>query len=136
MYYRAMSIFVIFVILVIINLRVAYAENQIVNVYTYREPKLIIPLFERFTSQTGILVNVIYAKDGLEQRIKAEGKNSPADLLISVDVARLIEAVQLGIVQPYQSETLENVSRPIYVIQTVIGTPCRHVRASSILIVV
>jgi len=107
MYYRAMSIFVIFVILVIINLRVAYAENQIVNVYTYREPKLIIPLFERFTSQTGILVNVIYAKDGLEQRIKAEGKNSPADLLISVDVARLIEAVQLGILQPYQSETLE-----------------------------
>jgi iron(III) transport system substrate-binding protein len=48
-----------------------------VNVYTYREPALITPLFEEFTSQTGIAVNVIFAKDGLEQRIMAEGDNSP-----------------------------------------------------------
>jgi hypothetical protein len=64
-----------------------------VNVYTYREPGLIKPLFDEFTSQTGIKVNVIFAKDGLEQRIQAEGENSPADVLLTVDIARLQEAV-------------------------------------------
>lgn len=97
----------IFAVLAVGGLKDVHAENGIVNVYTYREPQLITPLFERFTAQTGIRVNVIFAKDGLEQKIKAEGKNSPADLLISVDIARLKEAVELGIAQPYRSEVLE-----------------------------
>jgi iron(III) transport system substrate-binding protein len=78
-----------------------------VNVYTYREPALITPLFEEFTSQTGIAVNVIFAKDGLEQRIKAEGDNSPADVLLTVDIARLQEAVDLGVTQAVASQTLD-----------------------------
>lgn len=85
----------------------AWAGDQIVNVYTYREPQLITPLFERFTAETGIRVNSIFAKDGLEQKIKAEGKNSPADLLISTDVSRLKEAVDLGIAQAVKSNLLE-----------------------------
>ena len=79
-----------------------------VNVYTYREPGLIKPLFDEFTSQTGIEVNVIFAKDGLEQRIKAEGDNSPADVLLTVDIARLQEAVDIGVTQPVDSEVLES----------------------------
>jgi iron(III) transport system substrate-binding protein len=85
----------------------AFAQDKTVNVYTYREPQLITPLFERFTSETGIRVNAIFAKDGLEQKIKAEGRNSPADVLISTDVSRLKEAVDLGIAQAIKSEVLE-----------------------------
>src|SRR5215216_2659942 len=75
-----------------------------VNVYSYREQKLIQPLFEAFTKDTGIKVNVISASSGLEQRIKTEGVNSPADMLLTVDIARLQEAEDLGITQPITSD--------------------------------
>jgi iron(III) transport system substrate-binding protein len=78
-----------------------------VNVYSYREQKLIQPLFEAFTKDTGIKVNVISASSGLEQRIKTEGQNSPADVLLTVDVARLQDAVDAGITQPIKSAVLE-----------------------------
>lgn len=87
------------------SLEPARADGS-VNVYTYREPALIAPLFDQFTNQTGIAVNVIFAKDGLEQRIQAEGENSPADVLLTVDIARLQEAVDLGITQPIGSTVL------------------------------
>jgi iron(III) transport system substrate-binding protein len=78
-----------------------------VNVYSYREQKLIQPLFEAFTKDTGIRVNVISASSGLEQRIKTEGQNSPADVLLTVDVARLQDAIDADITQPIQSAVLE-----------------------------
>src|SRR3954470_20555322 len=58
----------------------ASAENGEVNVYTYRETKLIQPLFDAFTKDTGIKVNVVSASSGLEQRMTAEGTNSPGAL--------------------------------------------------------
>ena len=72
----------------------ALAQAGDVNVYTYRETKLIQPLFDAFTKDTGIKVNVISASSGLEQRIKTEGANSPADVLLTVDIGRLEDAVQ------------------------------------------
>ena len=81
------------------------AQSNEVNVYTYREAKLIAPLFEAFTKETGIKVNVISANAGLEQRIAAEGPNSPADVLLTVDIGRLKEAVDLGIAQPITVRT-------------------------------
>jgi iron(III) transport system substrate-binding protein len=78
-----------------------------VNVYTYREPGLIKPLFAKFTAETGVKVNVIFAKSGLEERIQSEGANSPADMLITVDIANLRKAADLGITQPVQSAVLE-----------------------------
>jgi iron(III) transport system substrate-binding protein len=80
-----------------------------VNVYSYREQKLIQPLFEAFTRDTGIKVNVISASSGLEQRIKTEGANSPADVLLTVDVARLQDAINAGITQPIKSPALDKV---------------------------
>ena len=77
----------------------ALAQPGEVNVYTYRESKLIQPLFASFTKDLGIKVNVISASSGLEQRIKAEGANSPADVLLTVDISRLEAAVQAGITQ-------------------------------------
>ncbi len=78
-----------------------------VNVYTYREAQLIQPLLDAFTKDTGIKTNVVAASSGLEQRIKAEGANSPADVLLTVDIGRLQEAVDLGITQPVKSAVLE-----------------------------
>jgi iron(III) transport system substrate-binding protein len=87
----------------------AQAQGGEVNVYTYREAKLMQPLFEAFTKDTGIKVNIISASSGLEQRIVTEGANSPADVLLSVDLGRLTEAVNLGIAQPIKSDVLDSV---------------------------
>jgi iron(III) transport system substrate-binding protein len=87
----------------------AHAQSGEVNVYTYREAKLIQPLFDAFTKDTGIKVNVISASAGLDQRIKAEGSNSPADVLLTVDIGRLEDAVLAGITQPIKSALLDQV---------------------------
>ncbi len=72
----------------------ASADSGEVNVYTYRETKLIQPLFDAFTKDTGVKVNIVSASSGLEQRMKAEGANSPADVLLTVDLGRLDDAVK------------------------------------------
>ena len=87
----------------------AVADNGEVNVYTYRETKLVQPLFAAFTKDTGIKVNVISASSGLEQRMKAEGANSPADVLLTVDIGRIDEAVQAGVTQPIKSEVIDKI---------------------------
>jgi iron(III) transport system substrate-binding protein len=84
----------------------ASAQGE-VNLYTYREQKLIQPLLEAFTKDTGIKVNVVSASSGLEQRIKTEGANSPADVLLTVDIGRLEDAVQAGITQPIKSDVID-----------------------------
>ena len=91
----------------------AFAQGE-VNVYTYRESKLIQPLFEAFTKDTGIKVNVVSASSGLEQRIRTEGANSPADVMLTVDISRLEDAVRSGITQPIKSELLDKVVAPRY----------------------
>src|SRR5688572_357870 len=87
----------------------ALAQSGEVNVYTYREQKLIQPLLDAFTKDTGVKVNVISASSGLEQRIRTEGSNSPADVLLTVDIGRLEDAVQAGITQPIKSAVLDQV---------------------------
>ena len=83
------------------------ALAQAVNIYSAREPALLKPVLDAFTADTGIKVNVVFAQNGLEERIQAEGQNSPADLLLSVDVSRLVQAVEMGITQKITSPTLE-----------------------------
>ena len=92
----------------------AFAQSGDVNVYTYRESKLIQPLFDAFSRDTGIKVNVISASSGLEQRIKAEGANSPADVLLTVDIGRIEDAVRAGITQPIKSDVLDKIVAPQY----------------------
>ena len=92
----------------------AAAAQTDVNVYTYRETKLIQPLFDAFTKDTGIKVNVISASSGLEQRIKTEGANSPADVLLTVDIGRLEDAVQAAITQPIKSDLVDKAVPPQY----------------------
>ena len=78
-----------------------------VNLYTYRQPFLMEPIIDAFTEETGIEVNTVFAKEGLVERLVAEGDNSPGDLLIVVDVGNLVAAVEAGVVQPVQSDVLE-----------------------------
>jgi iron(III) transport system substrate-binding protein len=78
-----------------------------VNVYSYREAKLIQPLLDAFQKDAGIKVNLISASSGLEQRIKTEGDKSPADVLLTVDISRLEDAVQAGVTQPIKSAVLD-----------------------------
>jgi iron(III) transport system substrate-binding protein len=81
--------------------------DPVVNLYTTREPGLIQPLVESFTDRTGIRVNVVFLKDGLPERLAAEGERSPADLLMTVDYGNLIDLVAGGHVQPVSSPVLE-----------------------------
>ncbi len=82
------------------------AAQGVVNVYTNREPGLYSATLDEFTKATGIKVNPLFSAQGLAERIRAEGENSPADVLITVDIGRLREAVELGITQPVRSEIL------------------------------
>ena len=83
-----------------------------VNVYTTREPGLIKPLLDAFTAKTGIAVNTVFVEKGLPERVEAEGENSPADILMTVDIGNLVDLVDKGITQPIQSETLDGVVPP------------------------
>ncbi|MBN8197093.1 Fe(3+) ABC transporter substrate-binding protein [Thalassospira povalilytica] len=78
-----------------------------VNVYSLRQPFLIEPMFKRFTEETGIRVNTLFSQSGLVERIKHEGRNSPADLLLTVDIGRIQDAVDADIAQPLTSDVLE-----------------------------
>ncbi len=84
----------------------ALAQGE-VNIYSYREPQLIDPLLKAFTEKTGIKANVVYAAAGLNERLAAEGQNSPADLLFTVDAGRLSEAKDAGLTQPVDDAALK-----------------------------
>ena len=84
------------------------ADAQEVNLYSSRHYDTDVALYDTFTEQTGIVVNLIEGDaDQLLERIKAEGRNSPADVLITVDAGRLWRADQAGILQPVSSPVLE-----------------------------
>ena len=82
------------------------AFAQEVNIYSHRQPELIAPLLEEFTSQTGIAVNIAFVDKGMAERLLAEGSRSPADLVLTVDIARLNEVVAAGVTQAVDSSVL------------------------------
>jgi iron(III) transport system substrate-binding protein len=83
------------------------ALAQEINVYSHRQPELIQPLVDAFTAETGIAVNVAFVDKGMAERLQAEGDRSPADLVLTVDIARLMQIVEAGVTQPVQSDILE-----------------------------
>jgi len=91
-----------------------YAATQEVNLYSYRQPFLIKPMLDEFTRRSGIKVNVVYAKNGMLEKLKAEGMNSPADAVLSVDIGRLNDMVKAGVLQPIKSAVLERNIPPRY----------------------
>jgi hypothetical protein len=87
----------------------ATAEDNVLNLYSARHYQTDEALYENFTKQTGIKINRIEGKeDELLERIKNEGANSPADILLTVDAARLAKAHELGLFSPVSSKVLES----------------------------
>lgn len=82
------------------------AAEEAVNIYSYREPILMKPLIDAFTEKTGIKINMIYAKSGLIERMQAEGKNSPADVLLTNEFGLLTQAKDSGVTQAISSDRI------------------------------
>ncbi len=85
-----------------------YLNAKEINIYSHRQPFLINPFLELFTKETGIQTNVVYSKKGLAQRLKAEGENSPADVILTVDIGRLYVYDDLDLLTSLDSKKLIN----------------------------
>ncbi|MFV3076762.1 Fe(3+) ABC transporter substrate-binding protein [Niveispirillum fermenti] len=93
----------------------AAAASGEVNIYSSRHYDADKLLFAAFEKETGIRVNVIEGKDDeLIERLKAEGRNSPADILLAVDAGRMWRAQNAGVLQPLKSATLEKLVPAAY----------------------
>ena len=85
-----------------------YAASDEVNVYSARKEQLIKPLLTEFTRQSGIKVNLITSKaDALLKRLESEGRNTPADVLITTDAGRLHRAKAADVLQPSLNEFMK-----------------------------
>lgn len=90
----------------VISPQVAVSDDEVV-VYSARKEHLIKPLFDAYNQKTGVKIKYITGKEGaLLERLKAEGKKTPADMLITVDAGNLWQAAQEGVLQPVESEIL------------------------------
>ncbi|MGB0899133.1 MAG: Fe(3+) ABC transporter substrate-binding protein [Psychrobium sp.] len=85
----------------------AHAADE-VNIYSYRQSFLIDPVVEKFEKDTGINVNVVFAKKGLAERLKREGKLTKADLVLTTDISRLMELKDKGLVAAVDSSVIES----------------------------
>lgn len=83
----------------------AYAVDA-VNIYSYRQPDLMKPVLDAFTAKTGIPTELLFLDKGLEERIAAEGANSPADVILATDISRLALAAEKDIVQGVDDATI------------------------------
>jgi iron(III) transport system substrate-binding protein len=87
-------------------LSIATVRASEVNVYSYRQPYLIEPMLEKFTDETGIKVNVLFAGKGLVDKMVQEGDSSPVDVLLTVDIGRLSDAVNSEVSQSFSSSVV------------------------------
>ena len=84
------------------------AEGQTITIYSSRNEQLIKPLLDRYTKETGVNIELVTDKSGpLMARLQAEGKNTPADMLLTVDAGNLWQAAEQGLLQPVASTVLE-----------------------------
>ncbi|MCK0165274.1 Fe(3+) ABC transporter substrate-binding protein [Marinobacter sp. S6332] len=88
-------------------LPIAASASDEVNIYSYRQAYLLEPLLNAFEKETGIKSNVVFAKQGLAERLEREGRNSPADIVMTVDISRLNELVERDLVQELDNDVLE-----------------------------
>lgn len=84
----------------------AFAQSGEVNIYSYREQTLLQPLLDKFSAETGITANVLYAGDGLLERVAAEGELSPVDVVLTVDIGNLVGAEEQGLTQKITTPAL------------------------------
>ena len=109
MYKKYLSVAALLFTIVIstFSLTPASRSNE-VNIYSARKESLIKPLLDQFSAETGIKTNLITASaDKLLTRMVNEGRNTPADILITVDAGRLVRARQADIFQPIKSQLID-----------------------------
>ena len=82
------------------------AAAQTLNIYSHRQPFLIQPFIDAYTAETGTEINIVYASKGLAQRLQMEGERSPADLILTVDIARLHVYADKDLLAPVASDVL------------------------------
>lgn len=86
------------------------AKADTLNIYSSRSPQLLQPLLDAYTAKTGTLFKVLHLSNGMAQRLEAEGDNTPADIVLTVDISRLSELDEIGIFAAVDSPTLvENI---------------------------
>ena len=83
------------------------AAKDTINIYSHRQPFLIQPFIDAYQAKNDVTINVIFAKRGLAQRLQAEGRNAPADLVLTVDIARIHQFADAGLLQPVRSAILD-----------------------------
>ncbi|MBB1425836.1 Fe(3+) ABC transporter substrate-binding protein [Shewanella frigidimarina] len=81
---------------------------EALTVYSYRQAFLIEPILEKFTEQSGVDVNVVFAKDGIAERMVREGRLSPADVVLTSDFSRLMELVEKDLISPVDSAVIDS----------------------------
>ena len=81
------------------------SAEEVVNLYSYRQPFLIKPILKAFTEKTGIKTNIVFAKKGMLEKIKATP--GAADAVLTVDIGRLHDMDEAGLLQPVKSKVLE-----------------------------
>jgi len=82
--------------------------DETVNIYSFRQSFLIQPILDDFTKQTGIKTNVVFAKKGLIERVKREGKHSRADLVLTSNFSALTQLEDLALTQKITSDKVNN----------------------------
>ncbi len=97
---------IVLALLVLSSLNVLAEDQQAVNIYSFRQSFLIDPILEKFTAQTGIQTKVVFAKKGLIERIKREGKYSPADVVLTSNFSKLLQLQQEGLTSTIDSEQI------------------------------
>ena len=91
-------------LMAIISNGAALAES--LGIYTHRQPFLLEPILEAYTKKTGVEFQTVYAPKGLAARLKAEGERTDADLVLTVDISRIKELADTGLLAPLASEIL------------------------------
>jgi len=84
------------------------SADGVVNVYSYRQPQLVEPLFKAFAEKTGIEIKMVFAEKGLVERMEQEASLSPVDVLLTADVGKLVDAADKGLAQPLHSDTISS----------------------------
>jgi len=104
---KTLSIFPLVLLFIVMNFFSGCSKGDEINIYSSRHYDTDLELYDEFTRTTGIKINLIEGgSDELIERIKSEGINSPADIIITVDAGRLWRAKEAGVLSPVESEIL------------------------------
>ena len=91
-------------LMAVISNGTAWAES--LGIYTHRQPFLLEPILKAYTKKTGVEFQTVYAPKGLAARLEAEGERTKADLVLTVDISRIKELADTGLLSPLASNKL------------------------------